>query len=105
MCCFCVLGVGSGVKVCGKNVYYALATALAAKSTVNLTLSLSHSIAHFANNKVRVKVKVAHEGFNVRPSVTKYQQQQQLTLVCPSVEVSSNIRKILAEISEASKCL
>lgn len=31
-----VLVVGSGVKVCGKNVYYALAMAQAAKSAVNL---------------------------------------------------------------------
>lgn len=38
--CSSVLGVGSGVKVCGKNVYYALAMAQAAKSAVNLSLLL-----------------------------------------------------------------
>lgn len=39
-----VLGVGSGVKVCGKNVYYALAMAQAAKSAVNLSLPLALSL-------------------------------------------------------------
>lgn len=39
--CSSVLGVGSGVKVCGKNVYYALAMAQAAKSAVNLSLLLA----------------------------------------------------------------
>lgn len=43
--CSSVLGVGSGVKVCGKNVYYALAMAQAAKSAVNLSLLLALPLA------------------------------------------------------------
>lgn len=43
--CSSVLVVGSGVKVCGKNVYYALAMAQAAKSAVNLSLSRSPSLS------------------------------------------------------------
>lgn len=68
--CSSILGVGSGVKVCGKNVYYALAMAQAAKSAVNLSLLLALPLALPLSLSL-CWWSLPSKGFKVRPCVTK----------------------------------